>query len=566
MNEKSSDFIREIINADIKGGRFGGRVATRFPPEPNGYLHIGHAKSVFLNYGIASDFGGTFTLRFDDTNPEKEEEEYVKAIIEDVKWLGADWGGRLRYASDYFEKMYELAEELIKKDRAYVDDLSPEDIRRYRGTLTRPGKESPFRSRSTRENLNLFRRMRGGEFPDGAKVLRAKIDMSSPNLNMRDPVIYRILHSRHQRTGDKWCIYPMYDFAHCIEDSVEGITHSICTLEFEDHRPLYDWFLKELEIYRPRQIEFARLNMSYTVMSKRKLLKLVEEGRVSGWDDPRMPTVSGLRRRGYPPEVLEEFCRRIGVAKANSTVDISLLEFCARDYLNSVAPRVMAVLDPVKVVIENYPRGKTEELEAVNNPEDPSAGTRMIPFSGEIYIERQDFMENPPRKFFRLSPGREVRLKHAYYITCREVIKDPSGEVKEIRCRYDPLSKGGETPDKRKVRGTLHWVSVPHAVDIRVRLYDRLFREEDPLSAGKETGFEDTVNPESLKIMEDCKGEPSLGGASPGQRFQFLRKGYFAADTEDAFGGVPVFNQTVSLRDTWARISAKNKKTGSKGS
>jgi len=554
--EKASDFIRDIIKEDIETDKYEGRIATRFPPEPNGYLHIGHAKSICLNFGIAEEFNGTCNLRFDDTNPEKEEEEYVNSIIEDVRWLGFDWGKRLYFASDYFDEMYRQALKLIKKGKAYVDDLTADEIREYRGTLTKPGKNSPFRERAIEENLQLFEKMKKGEFRDGEKVLRAKIDMRSPNLNMRDPVIYRILHARHHRTANKWCIYPMYDFAHCIEDSIEKITHSICTLEFEDHRPLYDWFLNELDLYHPQQIEFARLNLNYTVMSKRKLLQLVEEEYVKGWDDPRMPTVSGLRRRGYTPEAIRDFCSRIGVAKANSVVDMALLEHCIREDLNKRAPRVMAVLKPLKVVIENYPKGKIEELEAVNNPEDEKAGKRMIPFSREIYIEKDDFMEEPPKRFFRLAPGREVRLKHAYYIKCEEIIKDSEGEIKELKCTYDPDSKGGWSPDGRKVRGTLHWVEASNAVKAEVRLYDRLFIKENPAEDGED--FIKNINPNSLVILKDCFVEPLLANCLPGDRFQFLRKGYFSADIKEYDSENIVFNQIVPLKDTWAKIQ-KNK-------
>ncbi|MBN2407329.1 MAG: glutamine--tRNA ligase/YqeY domain fusion protein [Elusimicrobia bacterium] len=556
---ESTDFIREIINGDMETGKNGGRVITRFPPEPNGYLHIGHAKAICLNFGIASDYKGSCNLRFDDTNPVKEEEDYVRSIIEDVKWLGFDWGKEVLFASDYFEFMYECAVNLIKKGKAYVDDLTGDEIREYRGTLTEPGKDSPHRGRKPEENLELFERMRKGEFPDGSRVLRARIDMSSGNINMRDPVMYRIMHAPHHRTGDGWCIYPMYDFAHGIEDSVEGITHSICTLEFENHRPLYDWFLDELGIHHPQQIEFARLNLTYTVMSKRKLLRLVEDGHVSGWDDPRMPTISGLRRRGYTPGAIRDFCERIGVAKTNSTVDMALLEHCIREDLNRRAMRVMAVLDPVKVVIENYPEGREELVEAVNNPEDPSAGKREIPFSRTLYIEREDFREDPPKKFFRLAPGREVRLKHAYYVKCREAVKDPStGEITEIRCTYDPDTRGGWSADGRKVMGTLHWVSAPHARNARVRLYDRLFTEENPDSAGEGRTFTDFLNPESCRNLDSCKVEPALASAAPGNVFQFLRLGYFCADMETSETD-PVFNRTISLKDTWAKIEKKSR-------
>ncbi len=555
--KKTTNFIKAIIDEHLKTGRFGNRVHTRFPPEPNGYLHIGHAKSICLNFGLAEEYGGKCNLRFDDTNPVKEEQEYIDSIIEDVRWLGFDWEDRLFYASDYFEKMYEYAIQLIKKGKAYVDDLSAEEIREYRGTLTKPGKESPYRNRSVEENLDLFERMRNGEFPDGAKVLRAKIDMKSPNLNMRDPVMYRILHATHPRTGDKWCIYPMYDWAHGLEDSIEGITHSICTLEFEDHRPLYDWFLDELGIYHPQQIEFARLNLTYTVMSKRKLLRLVQEGYVDGWDDPRMPTISGLRRRGFTPEAIRDFSDRIGVAKSNSTVDYALLEHVLREDLNKRALRVMAVLNPLKVVITNYPEGQIEWLEAVNNPEDERAGTRQIPFSREIYIERDDFREDAPRKWFRLAPGKEVRLKHAYYITCQEVIKNDQGEVVELRCTYDPKSRGGWTDDGRKVKGTLHWVSAAHAVKAEVRLYEHLFTKENPEEVEEGQDFTVNINPDSLKVLTDCLIEPGLKEARKGVPYQFLRQGYFCVDSKDSTPERLVFNRTVTLRDSWARIEKK---------
>lgn len=548
-----TNFIRAIIDEDLKTNKFGGRVHTRFPPEPNGYLHIGHAKSICLNFGLAEIYHGLCNLRFDDTNPIKEEDEYVNAIIEDVKWLGFDWGDRLYFASDYFDQMYQYAIQLIKAGKAYVDDLSAEEIKEYRGTLTKPGKNSPYRDRSVEENLDLFQRMRAGEFEDGSRVLRAKIDMGSGNLNMRDPVMYRILHASHHRSGDKWCIYPMYDWAHGLEDSIERITHSICTLEFEDHRPLYDWFLDQLGVYHPQQIEFARLNLTYTVMSKRKLLQLVQEGHVSGWDDPRMPTLSGLRRRGYTPESIRDFSERIGVAKSNSTVEIELLEHCLREDLNKRAPRAMAVLHPLKVVIENYPEGQQEELEAVNNPEDPAAGTRQISFSREIYIEQDDFMEEPPRKFFRLAPGREVRLKHAYFIKCERVIKDPdTGEIVELRCTYDPSTRSGTPQDGRKVKATLHWVSVINAVKAKIRLYEHLFVKENPDEVEPGQDFRSNLNPNSLEVLQGYV-EPSLRNVPPGSRFQFLRLGYFCADP-DSTPEKPVFNRTVALRDTWARI------------
>ena len=553
-----SDFIRDIIDEHIKTNKYGGRVHTRFPPEPNGYLHIGHAKSVCLNFGIAAEYKGLCNLRFDDTNPTKEEVEYVESIIEDVRWLGFDWEDRLFYASDYFEQMYKYAVQLIKAGKAYVDDLSADEIKNYRGTLTEPGKESPYRNRSAEENLSLFQRMRAGEFEDGARVLRAKIDMSSPNLNMRDPVMYRILHAEHHRTGDKWCIYPMYDWAHGLEDSIERITHSICTLEFENHRPLYDWFLDELGVYHPQQIEFARLNLTYTVMSKRRLLNLVQEGLVGGWDDPRMPTISGIRRRGYSPESIREFCRRIGVNKFNSTVDIALLEHCLREDLNKTSPRVMAVLRPLKVVIDNYPEGQTEELDAVNNPEDADAGTRKVPFSRELYIEREDFMEEPPKKFFRLAPGREVRLRYAYFMTCTDVVKDVNGEVIELHCTYDPATRGGDAPDGRKVKSTLHWVSARHAIEAEVRLYDHLFTKENPDDVAEGEDFKSNLNPDSLEFLKDCKVETSLQSAKPLQRFQFERLGYFCVD-KDSTKEKPAFNRTVGLRDTWAKIQQAQK-------
>jgi glutaminyl-tRNA synthetase len=548
------DFIRSAVAEDVKSGRFGGRVHTRFPPEPNAYLHIGHAKAIWIDYGVAQDFGGLFNLRFDDTNPTKEEQEYVDAIIEDVRWLGADWGDRLFYASDYFEQMYQYALDLIRKGKAYVCDLSPDEIREYRGTLTEPGRDSPYRNRSVEENLDLFARMRAGEFPDGSRTLRAKIDMASPNLNLRDPVMYRILRAEHHRQGNAWCIYPMYDWAHGLEDSIEGITHSLCSLEYENHRPLYDWFLDQLGIYHPRQIEFARLNMTYTVMSKRRLLELVRMGAVRGFDDPRMPTLAGLRRRGYTPEAIREFCRRIGVNKFDSVVDIALLEHCLRQDLNRTARRVMAVLRPLKVVITNYPEGRTEQMDAVNNPEDPAAGTRKVPFSRELYIERDDFMENPPKKFFRLAPGREVRLRYAYFITCAEVVKDPAtGQVTELRCTYDPATRGGDAPDGRKVKATIHWVSAPHAVDAEVRLYDHLFTKEDPDDVPEGQDFRANLNPHSLEVLTGCKVEPCLADAPAGSRYQFERLGYFCVDP-DSTAGRPVFNRTVTLRDTWAKI------------
>ncbi len=550
----SSNFIKEIILRDIETNRYGGRVHTRFPPEPNGYLHIGHAKSICINFGLAAEFGGLCNLRFDDTNPVKEEAEYVEAIKEDVRWLGFDWGDREYYASDYFEQFYEYAIQLIKAGKAYVDDLSPDEIREYRGTLTEPGRESPYRNRSVEENLGLFERMRAGEFEEGSRVLRAKIDMSSGNLNMRDPVMYRILKVPHHRTADKWCIYPMYDWAHGLSDSIEGITHSICTLEFEDHRPLYDWFLDELNLHHPRQIEFARLNLSYTVLSKRKLTRLVEEGFVDGWDDPRMPTIAGLRRRGYTPEAIRNFCERIGVAKSDSVVDIGLLEHCLREDLNKRAPRAMAVLEPLRVVIVNYPEERVEELEVENNPEDPSMGSRRVPFSRVLYIERGDFREDPPKGWFRLAPGREVRLKSAYIIRCEGVVKDGrTGEVTEVHCTYDPGTKSGTPEGGRRVKGTLHWVSEAHALEAEVRLYDRLFLRPNPDEAGD---FIDCLNPDSLKVLRGCRIEPSLKDAVPGQRFQFLRLGYFCVD-RDSSGSNLVFNRTVSLKDRWAKIERK---------
>ena len=561
MNENeikpTTNFIRAIIDEDLKTDKYQGRVHTRFPPEPNGYLHIGHAKSICLNFGLALDYKGKCNLRFDDTNPVKEEDEYVKSIIEDVSWLGFEWGEQVLYASDYFGQMYDYAVQLIKKGKAYVDDLTADEIREYRGTLKEPGKESPYRERSVEENLDLFEKMRRGDFPDGSRVLRAKIDMKSGNLNMRDPVMYRILHAAHHRTGDKWCIYPMYDWAHGLEDSIEGITHSICTLEFEDHRPLYDWYLEQLEVYRPQQIEFARLNLNYTVMSKRKFIQLVNDRYVSGWDDPRMPTLSGMRRRGYTPEAIRDFADRVGVAKANSTADIALLEHCLREDLNQRAKRVMAVLKPIKVVITNYPEGQTEELEAVNNPEDESAGTRKITFSREIYIEEDDFREEAPRKYFRLSPGKEVRLKHAYYIICEKVVKDDeTGAIKELHCTYDPKSKGGWTDDGRKVKGTLHWVSAEHAVKAEVRLYDHLFLKEFPEDNPDGKTFIEQINPNSLVVLDNCMVEPELIKAKQGDYFQFLRTGYFYLDPDSEPENL-VFNRTTTLRDTWAKIEKK---------
>ncbi|MFC1980478.1 glutamine--tRNA ligase/YqeY domain fusion protein [Chloroflexota bacterium] len=558
-SEPAHDFIRDVIHQDLRADKYGGRVHTRFPPEPNGYLHIGHAKAIYINFSIASEFNGLCNLRFDDTNPIKEEQEYIDSIIRDIRWLGFDWEDRLCYASDYFEQMYEYAVQLIKAGKAYVDELSAEEIRGYRGTLTEPGKPSPYRERPTEENLDLFRRMRAGEFPDGSCVLRAKIDMASPNLNMRDPVMYRILHVEHPRTADKWCIYPMYDWAHGLEDSIEGITHSICTLEFEDHRVLYDWFLDELGIYHPQQIEFARLNLTYTVMSKRMLLKLVQGGFVRGFDDPRMPTLSGLRRRGYTPEAIQNFCRRTGVAKANSTIDIAFLEHCLRQDLNQRAQRVMGVLHPLRLVIDNYPEGQVEELDAVNNPEDPDAGTRKMPFSRVLYIEQEDFREDAPEKYFRLVPGREVRLRYAYFITCVNVLEDEqSGEVVEVHCTYDPATRGGDSPDGRKVKSTLHWVSAEHALEADVRLYGHLFNKEDPMDVEDGTNFMTYLNPNSLEILTSCRVEPILASASPGSRYQFERRGYFCVDPDSSPEKL-VFNRAVSLRDTWSKIQKQQK-------
>ncbi len=547
------DFIREIVRSDLESGRHSG-IVTRFPPEPNGYLHIGHAKSICLNFGISDEFGGRCHLRFDDTNPVKEELEYIQSIKEDVRWLGFDWGDNLFFASDYFEQLYEWAEDLIKAGDAYVDDLSADEIRAHRGTLTEPGTESPYRNRSVDENLELFRAMRAGEYPDGARVLRAKIDMAAGNINLRDPVLYRILHATHPRTGDAWCIYPTYDFAHGQSDAIEHITHSLCTLEFEGHRPLYDWLVEHLPVpSKPRQIEFARFNLSYTVLSKRRLLKLVEGGHVSDWDDPRMPTLSGLRRRGYPPAAIRDCAERAGVAKRDSVVDLAFLEHCVRSELNRTSERRMGVLRPLKVVIENFPEDRVEELEAVNNPEDAGAGTRMVPFSRELFIESDDFMEDPPKKFFRLAPGREVRLRYAYFITCREVIKNADGEVVELRCTYDPETRGGDAPDGRKVKATLHWVSAPHAVTAEVRLYDTLFSSSN---AGADGDFLDDVNPDSLEVISDAKLEPSLAGLEAGERVQFERLGYFCVDP-DSTPEHPVFNRTVTLRDTWAKVKAR---------
>jgi len=557
-----SNFIRAIVAEDMKTGKFGGRLMTRFPPEPNGYLHIGHAKSICLNFGLAEEFGGLCNFRFDDTNPSKEEVEYVESIQADVRWLGFDWENRLYYASDYFGKLYGFAAQLIKDGKAYVCDLSAEQIREYRGTLTAPGRESPYRNRSVEENLNLFEQMKAGEFEDGSRVLRAKIDMASGNINMRDPVMYRIKKESHHRTGDAWCIYPMYDYAHGISDSIEGITHSVCTLEYEDHRPLYDWFLDELKIYHPQQIEFARLNLSNTVVSKRKLLKLVNEKYVSGWDDPRMPTLAGIRRRGYTPEAIRNFCERIGVGKKESIVDMALLEYCIREDLNKTARRVMAVLRPLRVIIDNYPAERVEYLDAVNNPEDPSSGTRKIPFSRVLYLERDDFMENPPKQFFRLAPGREVRLRYAYFITCTNVVRDArTDEITELHCTYDPATKGGDAPDKRKVKATLHWVSASHALESEIRLYDALFIKENPNDVEEDRDFTDYLNPESLEVLKSCKVEPGLKDALPGSRYQFERIGYFCADAVDSSPERPVFNRIVTLKDEWAKIQ-KNRAIG----
>jgi len=548
------NFIDEIVEKDLRDGKHNGRVHTRFPPEPNGYLHIGHAKSICLNFGIAARHGGRCNLRFDDTNPIKEEKEFVESIKEDVRWLGFDWGDRELYASDYFDQLYEFALKLVRAGKAYVDDLTAEQIREHRGTLTEPGRNSPHRDRTVDENLDMFERMRAGEFPNGSRTLRAKIDMASPNLNMRDPVLYRILRASHHRSGDTWCIYPMYDFAHGQSDSIEGITHSLCTLEFEDHRPLYDWFIDQLEIFHPQQIEFARLNVNYTVLSKRKLKRLVDEGLVKGWDDPRMPTLSGIRRRGYPPEAIRRFCDEIGVAKANSTVDVAQLENNVRDDLNKRSARVMGVLRPLRVVIDNYPEDRVEELEAINNPEDAAMGTRKVPFSRVLYVEREDFREEAPKKWFRLAPGREVRLRYAYFVTCVDAVKDPAtGEVIELRCTYDPASRGGNSPDGRKVRGTLHWVSAAHAVEAEVRLYDRLFLKDNPDDTDDGSDFLSNLNPQSLETLDGCRVEPSLASAKPGDRIQFERQGYFCVDP-DSTPDRPVFNRTVALRDSWAKI------------
>ncbi len=558
---RPSNFIRDIILDDLKTNKYSGRVQTRFPPEPNGYLHIGHAKAICLDFGLAAEFGGHTNLRFDDTNPEKEETEYVDSIMQDVKWLGFQWDG-LFYASDYFDQLYEWAVQLIKAGKAYVDDLSADEIRKYRGTLTEPGKESPFRNRSVEENLALFERMRAGDFPDGSRTLRAKIDMASPNFNLRDPVMYRILHADHHRTGGKWCIYPMYDYAHGQSDSLERVTHSMCTLEFEDHRPLYSWFIKELGIFPSQQIEFDRLNLTYTLLSKRKLLQLVREGRVSGWDDPRMPTLSGIRRRGYTPEAIRNFCGAIGVSKTTGSIELAMLEHFVREDLNKRAPRAMAVLRPLKVVIDNYPESQTEEMEAVNNPEDPSAGSRKVPFSRVLYIEQDDFREDPPKQYYRLSPGREVRLRYGYFVTCKSVVKNDKGEVVEVHCTYDPATRGGNNPpDGRKVKSTIHWVSAAHAVNAEVRIYENLFSKEDPNQTQPGQEFTANLNPNSLEVLATCKLEPSLANATPGSRYQFERLGYFCVDPDSA-PGKPVFNRAVALKDTWAKIEKKQPEKG----
>jgi glutaminyl-tRNA synthetase len=547
-----ANFIRGIVEEHNRTGRFGGRVVTRFPPEPNGYLHIGHAKSICLNFGLAAEFAGRCHLRFDDTNPTKESQEYVDSQMRDIRWLGFDWGPHLYYASDYFGQLYEWAIQLIRAGKAYVDDLSQEEMRAHRGTLTEPGRDSPYRTRSVEENLDLFRRMRAGEFPDGSRTLRARIDMASPNLNLRDPVMYRIRRATHHRTGDAWCIYPMYDWAHGESDSIESVTHSICTLEYEDHRPLYDWYLDTLGIYHPQQIEFARLNLAYTIMSKRRLLRLVEEGHLAGWDDPRMPTLAGMRRRGYPPEAIRDFCERIGVAKADNLVDVALLEHCVREDLNRRAPRAMAVLRPLRLVLENYPEDRVEQLEAVNNPEDSAMGTRAVPFSRVLWIERDDFRETPPPKYFRLSPGAEVRLRYGYIVKCTGFTKDPAtGEVVEVRATYDPATRGGDTPDRRRVKGTIHWVSAAHARPAEVRLYDRLFTRPSP---DADEDFMASLNPKSLEVVAGCQVEPALADATPGSPWQFERTGYFTLDPEDSAPGRPVFNRTVALRDSWAKL------------
>jgi glutaminyl-tRNA synthetase len=561
QTSSQSNFIRDIILSDLESGKYAGQVHTRFPPEPNGYLHLGHAKSICLNFGLAAEFGGTTNLRFDDTNPEKEEQEYVDSIIRDIRWLGFDWETRLFYASDYFQQLYDWAVQLIKAGKAYVDDLSADEIRKGRGTLTSPGVESPYRNRHVEENLDLFERMRAGKFPDGSRTLRAKIDMASPNLNLRDPVMYRILHADHHRTGSKWCIYPLYDFAHGQSDSIEKITHSICTLEFEDHRPLYNWFVEQLGIFHPRQIEFDRLSLTHTLLSKRKLLTLVNDGHVSGWDDPRMPTLSGVRRRGYTPEALRNFCAAIGVSKTNGTIELAMLEHYLREDLNKRASRVMAVLRPLKLVIDNYPEGKVEQMEAVNNPEDAAAGTRTVPFSRVLYIEQDDFREDPPKQFYRLSPGREVRLRYGYLVTCTSVVKDASGNVIEVHCTYDPATRGGNTPDGRKVKSTIHWVSAEQAIDAEVRIYENLFMKEDPNEVAEGQDFTANLNPHSLEVLSNCKLEPSLAQARAGDRFQFERLGYFCVDP-DSKPGALVFNRTVPLRDTWAKIEKRDKAGG----
>jgi glutaminyl-tRNA synthetase len=551
-----SNFIRDIMVEDSKTNKFGGRVHTRFPPEPNGYLHIGHAKSIWLNFGLAKEFGGKTNLRFDDTNPEKEEQEYVDSIMDTVRWLGYDWEGRLFYASDYFDQLYEWALKMIREGKAFVCDLTADEVRKYRGTLTEPGKESPYRNRSVEENLELFERMKNGDFPDGSRTLRAKVDMASPNLNMRDPIMYRILHASHHRTGEKWCIYPMYDYAHGQSDSVEGITHSICTLEFEDHRPLYDWYIEQLGIYHPQQIEFDRLNLTHTLLSKRKLLMLVQNGLVRGWDDPRMPTLSGIRRRGYTPEAIRNFCAAIGVSKTNGIIELGLLEHHVREDLNRRALRVMAVLRPLRVVIDNYPEGKVDELDAVNNPEDASAGTRKVPFSRVLYIEQDDFREVPPKQYYRLSPGKEVRLRYGYFITCTHLVKDAAGNVTEIHCTYDPTTRGGNAPDGRKVKSTIHWVSAAHAISGEVRVYENLFTKENPSDVPEGQEFTANLNPNSLEVIADAKLEPSLANPEPLANYQFERLGYFCADPDSA-PGKPVFNRTVALRDSWAKIEKR---------
>jgi glutaminyl-tRNA synthetase len=557
-SSRGSNFIRDIVIQDIKEGKYGGRVQTRFPPEPNGYLHIGHAKAIYLDFGLAEEFGGKCNLRFDDTNPSREETEYVDSIMEDIRWLGYQWDA-LFYASDYFGQLYEWAVQLIKAGKAYVDDLSAAEIRAFRGTLTEPGKESPYRDRSIEENLDLFERMKKGEFPDGSRTLRAKIDMSSPNLNMRDPVMYRILHTEHHRTGGQWCIYPMYDYAHGQSDSIEKVTHSICTLEFEDHRPLYNWFIEQLGIFPSRQIEFDRLNLTYTILSKRKLLTLVEQGHVTGWDDPRMPTLSGMRRRGYTPEAIRNLCANVSVSKTNNTVQLSLLEHFVREDLNKRAPRVMAVLRPLRVHIDNYPDDLVEEMDAVNNPEDESQGRRRVPFSKVLYIEQDDFREDPPKQYFRLAPGREVRLRYGYFITCTDVVKDDDGNVVELRCTYDPATRGGNAPDGRKVKSTIHWVSAAHALDSEVRLYDNLFTKENPNEVEEGRDFTANMNPNSLEVLTGCKVEPSLRDAQPGARYQFERLGYFSVDSDSASERL-VFNRTIGLRDTWSKIERRDKK------